>query len=276
MRLLETADRLRAAGLTVVEEDGWRTRGFDFPAMPKVVVGHHTASNPASGSMPSLGILINGRPAPPPPLPGPLCQVGLSRTGVAHVIAAGKANHAGPGAWKTVDSSEETIGIEAENNGLGEPWPAVQLEAYDLVSAVLLDYLEQPASMFCGHREWALPSGRKIDPTGIDLDQQRGRIDRLLTEGFDMGLSDDDKQWITNTVRDEAQKAAEKAVAAMPPALMVHKLKSGEAVGTVLRAVDLRTERLIRMVGAVGTGNGPTAAQIADATVAELARELED
>lgn len=253
MRLLTLADRLRDAGLTVKEVSGWQTRGVQFDTKPQVVVGHHTAS--ATGSdMPSLPILIHGRSD----LPGPLCQIGLSRTGVVYVIASGKANHAGPGQWGDVTSSSLTVGIEAENNGTGEPWPDKQLAAYDLCAAVLLDILEQPASMFCAHREWAVPAGRKIDPHGIDLDQMRGRIRLILEGGLDMPLSDEDAQRVAKAVwamsvdnRDIAAKA-------------------------LLSRAERRTDQLVNMVGKIAAGDTAGAQSDAKAIVAELARELGD
>lgn len=201
MRLLELADACRDAGLNVVETNGWRTRGADFVVKPSVVVAHHTASSKTAGSMPSLNVLIDGRPD----LPGPLCQVGLSRGGVVYVIAAGKANHAGPGRWAGFTRSDQTIGCEAENDGVGEPWTRAQTDAYDLVAAVLLDLLGSSASLLCAHREWATPAGRKIDPAGIDMDAMRRRVGRLLEAGMAVtraGLSDEDVERIAKAVWD--------------------------------------------------------------------------
>ena len=95
---VKIATRLRAAGLTVREVAGWKTRGRDFagvspPFAPKGCVNHHTAGPPkVSGSLtPSLRIVIEGRSD----LPGPLCNVYLGYDNVAYVVAAGVANHAG-------------------------------------------------------------------------------------------------------------------------------------------------------------------------------------
>jgi hypothetical protein len=46
--------------------------------------------------MPSLRLLIKRRSD----CPGPLCNVGLARSGAVYVIAAGRANHAGKGGWR--------------------------------------------------------------------------------------------------------------------------------------------------------------------------------
>ena len=175
MKMTWLAQSLRDAGLTVVEEPGWRDRGAELPANPPVVIFHHTAGA-ATGDLPSRRILIEGRSD----LPGPLCHVGLARSGKVHVIAAGKANHAGRGAWQGITASSSTFGIEAENAGRGEPWPKVQLDAADAITAVVLRRGAKGAEYACGHREWALPAGRKIDPAGVDLDSYRLRVNRLL------------------------------------------------------------------------------------------------
>lgn len=179
MRLLWLAECLRDAGLEVVEVDGWQTRGADLPGLCSVVVGHHTATPrvPANDDedIPTLRLLVNGRAD----LPGPLCQLGLGRSGTFYAVASGKANHAGRGRWAGIVNSRRTIGIEAEHPGSG-PWPPAQVDAYDRGVAALLRELGQDAQHYAGHREWALPRGRKVDPGGLELDAQRTRIARLL------------------------------------------------------------------------------------------------
>lgn len=174
---------LRPEGYRVETDPGWENRGDDLPGTPLVVIGHHTATSArAKGNLPTLGMLRNGRPKPNP-LPGPLSQIGLGRDGTTVVIASGKANHAGKGTWRGVTTSSRTLGIEAEHPGDGSPWTALQLRAYDLVIAALLDGCHRTASSYCGHREWAVPAGRKPDPRGIDLDAQRARVHALLQRG---------------------------------------------------------------------------------------------
>lgn len=155
------ADKCREWGLEVVEVDGWKSRG-GATFNPRGVVCHHTAG-PSSGDMPTLRILINGRSD----LPGPLCNVGLSRSGKVYVIAAGRANHAGRGGWKGLSGNSSVLGIEAENDGR-QPWPAQQLEAYHTLCAALLSGIgEVDADMVCGHKEWA--PGRKPDPHSLNM-----------------------------------------------------------------------------------------------------------
>lgn len=180
MRLLTLPDYLRKWGLEVETVPGWERRGKEFSSRPKVVIGHHTAT-PASrrGDLPSLKILRDGRSD----LPGPLCQVAGGRSGRVYVIAAGKANHGGPGDWKSVKSSSLTVGIEMEHPGDGSSWNPHQLRSFDLISVALLDMLGQKSDMYCGHREWANPPGRKPDPRGVDLNLQRARLQAHLLNG---------------------------------------------------------------------------------------------
>lgn len=175
MRLIDLADYLRSKGLTVVEHPGWEHRGAELPGKPDTVICHHTASSAkAPGDLPTLRLLVEGRPD----LDGPLCQIALSRAGVVHVLASGKANHAGKGSWRGQTSSARTLGIEAEQDGVS-PWTGVQYDAYVRLCAALCRYLEVDPGRICGHLEWALPRGRKCDPT-FDMDRFRSNVRTAL------------------------------------------------------------------------------------------------
>jgi hypothetical protein len=153
---------LRAAGLTCLEIPGWQTRGHGDMGPVKFVLCHHTAEPIDSNLEPDLQELINGRPD----LAGPNANLGLGQNGKYYMIAAGKAWHAGPGVWHGFTmGNTQSIGIEAENNGLGEPWPAVQMDAYARGVAAILKHLGAGPEMCAGHKEFALPKGRKIDPS---------------------------------------------------------------------------------------------------------------
>jgi hypothetical protein len=154
---------LEAAGLKVAEAPGWRTRGVKGLDMGKIrgVICHHTGTAAkAKGNIPTYDILIRGRSD----LSGPLCHLGLGRDGTFYVIAAGRAQHAGAGTWESVTTGNMCfVGIEAEHSGTEEePWPAVQMEAYQRGVAAILQKIGAGANMCCGHKEWA-PS-RKVDP----------------------------------------------------------------------------------------------------------------
>jgi len=165
------ADVLEDAGLKVAETPGWRSRGRAEMGAVRGVMCHHTATA-APGNMPSLRLLERGRSD----LPGPLAQLGLGRDGTFYVIAAGRANHAGAGRWEGVTTGNSSfIGIEAENDGVGEAWPEVQMEAYARGVAAILKKIGARANMCCGHKEYALPARRKSDPN-FDMAALRARV----------------------------------------------------------------------------------------------------
>lgn len=166
---------LRAAGLMVIEVPGWQSAGHGDFGPAKGIICHHTACGHGFADMPSEGVVEHGRPD----LPGPLCNLLLGRSGHIAAIAAGRAWHAGPGAWKgdTLGNSH-FIGIEAENAGDGhDDWPAVQIDAFHRMCAALLKHIGAPVDMCIGHKEWA--PGRKIDPD-FDMNGFRARVELLM------------------------------------------------------------------------------------------------
>lgn len=167
---------LENAGLKVAEVPGWRGRGRADMPRPLGVMCHHTA-NPQSGNMPTLGLLINGRSD----LQGPLSQLGLGRDGTFYVVAAGRANHAGLGRWEGITTGNASfIGIEAEHSGQSEDeWPPVQKEAYARGVAAILRHIGATEKMCCGHKEYAMPPGRKPDPT-FDMEEFRRQVGLFL------------------------------------------------------------------------------------------------
>lgn len=170
------ADTLRAGGCKVTEIAGWQTRGRGEMGTVRGVLCHHTAG-PKAGNAPSLNLIIHGRPD----LAGPLSHLHLARDGTFSVIAAGRCNHAGAGAWRGVTTGNSSfIGIEAENMGTAaDPWPDVQMEAYARGIAAILKHLGAPVSMCAGHKEYALPPGRKIDPS-FDMGFFRAKVQAFM------------------------------------------------------------------------------------------------
>ncbi|WP_169721479.1 peptidoglycan recognition protein family protein [Brevibacterium album] len=157
-RLTGLALVARRTGYPVIEVAGWKSRGRAMNS-PKSVVVHHTASGKGRNA-PSLGVVKNGRPG----LPGPLCHYLLARDGTIYVVASGRANHAGK-VNATRYSNSNSIGIEAENNGVGEAWSAKQMDAYAKLCRELCDHYKIPITHVRGHKEVCSPRGRKIDPT---------------------------------------------------------------------------------------------------------------
>ena len=170
-------DVLLKAGLKVATIDGWESRGSGDMGDIRGVICHHTAG-PRQGNMPSLKTILNGRPD----LPGPLAQLGLGRDGTWYLLAAGRCNHAGKGAWMGQTSANtHFIGIEAENTGVTNdfPWPSIQLDAYHRGVAAIFGHLRLKADCCAGHKEFALPKGRKTDPS-LDMLAFRSRVDAIL------------------------------------------------------------------------------------------------
>ena len=136
------------------------------------IVDHHTASQTSPQN--DLNYMVNG---PDNPISNGL----LDRTGHFTAIAAGASNHAGKGGGSaegggtTWHCSKGTVpadsgnsrcfGIEAANNGVGEPWPQAQQDAYIKMNQALCSaYGLVVASDIRSHAEWSPP--RKIDPRG--------------------------------------------------------------------------------------------------------------
>lgn len=164
---------LRAAGLTVREVEGWRTRGHgDFGAIWGVIA-HHTGSNPPSDSPnyiafhPELGLAS---------------QLHLNRQGVWTICGVGIASHAGYGDYPGIqrnNANAVTIGIEAENNGT-EGWSPIQRGSYVRGIAAILRHLGLPSARVIGHKEWAGASQGKWDPGGIDMRQFRTDVAAVM------------------------------------------------------------------------------------------------
>lgn len=158
MMLTQLADIARRTGRPVVEVAGWKTRGHGGMNSVKGIVCHHTAGA-RTGNYPSLAVVRDGRAG----LAGPLAQYGIGRDGTIYVIAAGLCWHAGPApaGW----TNSYTIGIEAENTGSGsEPWGDAILTSYRALCRELCGAFGFGFDRVKGHKEIALPLGRKTDP----------------------------------------------------------------------------------------------------------------
>ena len=161
-------DVLRGAGCTVFENSmtaGWQNRARSsggFPATPLGVQWHHTASNTTPYN--DLSWMIDGSDD------APIGNLLLDRSGYFWPIAAGAANTAGKGGPLTmsrgtipIDSANtRSVAIEAANNGVGEAWPAVMMDAYFKGSNAINARLGNIPTDVFNHNTWA-PS-RKIDP----------------------------------------------------------------------------------------------------------------
>jgi hypothetical protein len=147
----------------------WRTRGRPSSTgefNPVGVLCHHTASPAGTSDQGDLNVILAGNGE----APGPISQLYIGRSGTVYLVAAGRANHGGSGAFPGApcgDMNAALIGIEAGNSGVGEVWPSPQTTVYADVVAALVDhygwgtdtvYLHATLGPVCGNH--------KIDPAG--------------------------------------------------------------------------------------------------------------
>jgi hypothetical protein len=194
-------DILRHAGIPVIEEPGWAARGHGpMSGTPKTIVCHHT------GGLKDLRVIIDGRPG----LAGPLAHIWLARTGVWHVVAAGKCWHAGVVRDPSY-ANEWAVGIEAEATGV-DPWPIVQYQSYAKGCAALVKAYRLTPDDVLGHKEVCAPVGRKNDPN-FSMPTFRQVVGHYLSLPEEDVFTDADKAWISAEIdkRVRAALAAEHA-----------------------------------------------------------------
>jgi hypothetical protein len=180
--LVDLADVLRGAGVPVEEVDGWQFRarsGAGYAQSgPVAIIVHHTASGPGKDGQRDVQELTFECAVKP------MANLYLDRGGRWWVCAAGATNTNGKGGplgpLPTNSANSRVIGIEAGNNGVGEPWPDVMQESYVVGVAALAAAYRIDAGHVYAHHEWA-PS-RKIDPAGPS---RFGSVNRYAS--WDMG-----------------------------------------------------------------------------------------
>jgi hypothetical protein len=157
----------------------WTTRGR--PAStgsfePQGVLCHHTAAPTTASTAASLGVVLRGNSQ----APGPIAQIYISRQPIVFLVAAGRANHGGRGIRPGIDSGCQDmnrflLGIEVDNNGIGEPWNNDQIVLYArVVEALCAHYHWDIGTQVFLHATTGPPSGgcnSKIDPAGPWLRQ---------------------------------------------------------------------------------------------------------
>lgn len=191
MRLLWLADVLRAAGLTVHEYDGWRTRGLESFGPIRGIVCHGTAGSWTStdaGELRVIAITGSGTAS------APIANLYLSRSGAWWVVASGtctgvKTGTAGPLAGYSDDA---VVQIEAQHAST-EPWTDVQYRSYVRGCAALAAHkatnYDVPVARIVGHYEHQ--PREKTDPW-FDMSKFRAEVAAVI-EGGDDVLSDTDK-----------------------------------------------------------------------------------
>lgn len=174
-------DVLREAlGDRLVVEPGWKDRGAG--GTMGVIWGtmiHHTGNVNER-----VEIIRDGVQQPSGWLPGPLSQGLIKPDGTFHLIAVGPCNHAGGGSYGTLaNGNGSAIGFECSYNGSG-PWPQKQIITMrDATAAISRKIGKRAADSVCGHKEYAKPQGRKVDPGNLDMDWFRGEVQKDL-DGF--------------------------------------------------------------------------------------------
>lgn len=171
--------------------DGWGITDRNKTGVHGVMI-HHTGLYETEAGM--LDLLWTGYAS----LPGPLCHVGMGKDGIAHMMSAGRANHAGTGDPAVlqhvihedygtlprprftdgekggVDGNARFYGFELINRGDGtDPWPDVQVDAAARAAAGICAKHGWSERSVIGHLEW---QRGKIDPHGFGMDTFRKRV----------------------------------------------------------------------------------------------------
>lgn len=105
----------------------------------------------------------------------------LERDGAVRVISNGQSWHAGTGTWPSIGTNNGNaycLGVECVYNG--SDITGAQRDAYPRLAAALVRRYGIPVGNVIGHREWATPSGRKVDPGQIDLPGFRRTVQALV------------------------------------------------------------------------------------------------
>lgn len=176
-------DVLREAGLTVVETSGWQERSADSGELPQPVgvLEHHTASwSSEEDPAPSEQLCIEGRSD----LAGPLCHGLIGFDGTVHLIAAGRANHAGQakmsGPNPGGDGNVLYVGFEWDYQGVDQAPSDEQYSAAVRATEAVLNHMDRPADAARGHLETTVTD--KIDPGHVDLNRFRADIAKIVTD----------------------------------------------------------------------------------------------
>lgn len=171
-------DRLRKAGLKVVEIDGWQHRGRPASTggfAPVGVLNHHTGAFDRIGDLEddlsyARWMALTGRSD----LPAPLVQLSLSAEATVYVLAGGRANHAGvaraSGSVAGGDGNMLYVGIEWMLSGT-QPIPAKMYEAGVILNAVLTEEIlgNSVQTISCHYNTSVTGKWDIGDPSGISF-----------------------------------------------------------------------------------------------------------
>jgi len=198
------ADVLRKAGVPVIEEAGWQTRAQSGSFSPRGLIRHWDASSPGThGAMEYMRDNI-------------ACNITTCRGNDAHgpsvhVLAAGRAWHAGEGQFgqfPTDQGNTYAVGHEIAHT-VDEPWTEPQYSVVVKAEQAILAHLSASVDdEWCMHSEYA-PT-RKIDCTGggygLNPATERQRLKtgpQPVAEEADMFMmmTTDGRVWVTDGLR---------------------------------------------------------------------------
>jgi hypothetical protein len=181
----------------------------------------------------------------------------LARDGVVWPIAAGAANTQGKGGPTDfsrgtcpLDQGNTTIwGIEAQNNGVGQEWPVVQIDAFFKCNEALAGMFGNDVTDLTTH---AFYTSRKIDPATVTAIEGPWRPGSVTTSGT----------WSVHDIRDEATRRATAVPAPIPPT----PLPEEDAMPFIIRNRDSGEVVLLAYDGAGVTATGMAAEDLAGYT----------
>lgn len=175
---MDFAEIFRYYKVPFVEVGPWRAHVRPGTFKPEGILLHHTASRNYEAT---LQVVRHGRDD----LAGPLCNIYIAR-GKAHIISAGRANHAGLGAKEALEhiraglppagsardqgylDDEDTggngllVGFEILSPGTGPRLPDEDWDVTARASTAILKALgKRDIDRVIGHAHW---TRRKIDP----------------------------------------------------------------------------------------------------------------
>lgn len=161
---------LRSAGIKVVETSGWTGRSHGQLPDKIKIVWHHDASAPGDSPGALNWMISNWNTSS--------AQVWIDRYGTWHLVGTGQAWHAGnvkPG----MPGNKDSIGIETDHT-TGEKWPAAQLDSLRKGTAAIFKKQAVGTDWLHFHKTICDPTGRKVDPDGLDLAPERTAVAKVM------------------------------------------------------------------------------------------------
>lgn len=228
------ADALREEGCKVKEHGDWKNRGRPASSGgydPQGPCNHHTGTHTSyANPAPTLQTCIQGRSD----LPGPLCAVLIGYDGTCHVIAAGRANHAGEhngfGPYHSGDGNEQMIGAELDYDGTQDPSPE-QKDAATRFDAAMIKHFGHEPKWVVIHKETSTTG--KWDTGQVSGDAWRSRVKEYM-----QGKEEDDMPYNDWPDNDKKALARDVVDALLSRDLYADDKQKDVSVGRALRVAE--------------------------------------